>query len=132
MRILRRNSSESLRKYFRFQKMLDGQRPHNFESKIAIRSKTHRKEGRSPDTKKKKRNKEKKKQGRKINIAFRDTLPALSVHYIRSFNEKVESYASQPLLCQIFKEPPIISLRKEKNYGKGHACYSQHILIFWL
>ena len=82
--------------------------------------------------KKKKRKKEKKKQGRKINIAFRDTLPALSVHYIRSFNEKVESYASQPLLCQIFKEPPIISLRKEKNYGKGHACYSQHILIFWL
>ena len=27
---------------------------------------------------------------------------------------------------QIFKEPPINSLRKE-NYGKGHACQSQSI-----
>ena len=62
---------------------MDRGQPHNFERKIAIRSKTHRKKGSSPETK---------QQGRKRNIAFRDTIPALSVYYKRSFNEKVESH----------------------------------------
>ena len=57
--------------------------PHNFERKIAIRSKTHRKKGSSPETK---------KQGRKRIVAFRDTIPALSDYYKRSFNEKMESH----------------------------------------
>ena len=56
--------------------------PHNFERKIAISSKTHRKEGSSPETK---------QHERKRNIAFRGTIPALSVSYKRSFNEKVEA-----------------------------------------
>ena len=56
--------------------------PHNFERKIAISSKTHRKEGSSPETK---------QHERKRNIAFRGTIPALSVYYKRSFDEKVES-----------------------------------------
>ena len=34
---------------------------------------------------------ETKQPGRKRNIAFRDTIPALSVYYKGSFNEKVES-----------------------------------------
>ena len=51
---------------------MDRGQPHNFEKKITIRSKTHRKEGsyQAPETKQK---------GRKRNIAFRDTIPALSV-----------------------------------------------------
>ena len=58
--------------------------PHNFERKIAIRNKTHRKEGSAPEIK---------QPGRKRNVAFRDTIPALSVYYKRSeFNEKVESH----------------------------------------
>ena len=56
---------------------------HNFERKTAIRSKTHRKKGSSPETK---------QQGRKRNVAFRDTIPALSVYYKRGFNEKMESH----------------------------------------
>ena len=51
----------------------------------------------------------------KRNIAFRDTVPALSVCFKRSFNEKMESYTNQPLLCQIFKKPPIISYKKGKS-----------------
>ena len=63
---------------------MDRGQPHNFGRKIAIRSKTHRKKGSSPETK---------QQGRKRNVAFRDTIPALSVYYKRSeFNEKVESH----------------------------------------
>ena len=54
--------------------------PHNFEIKIAIRSKTH---GRKAALLKQKR------QGRKRNIAFRDTIQALSVYYKRNFNVKV-------------------------------------------
>ena len=53
---------------------------------------------------------------KKRNIAFRDTIPALSFYYKRSFNEKWNLIQNQ-----LFKEPPIISLRKE-NDGKGHAC----------
>ena len=49
---------------------------------IAIGSKTHRKEGRNPEAK---------QQAWKRNIAFRGTIPALSVSYKRSFNEKVEA-----------------------------------------
>ena len=50
---------------------------------MAIRSKTHRNKGSSLETK---------QQGRKRNIAFGDTIPALGVYYKRSFNEKVESH----------------------------------------
>ena len=82
LKILRTNSSEEV---FQISKALDGQRvaTHNFESKIAIISKTHRKEGSSPEAK---------QQGRKRNIAFRGTIPALSVYYKRGLNEKVESH----------------------------------------
>ena len=44
---------------------MDRGQPHNFERKIAIGSKTHRKKGSSPETK---------QQGRKRNIAFRDAI----------------------------------------------------------
>ena len=63
---------------------MDRGQPHNFERKFAIRSKTPRKKGNSPETK---------QQGRKRNVAFRDTIQAISVYYKRSeFNEKVESH----------------------------------------
>ena len=47
--------------------------------------------------------------------AFHDTVPALSVYFKRSFYEKMESYKKQPLLRQMFKEPPIISFKKGKS-----------------
>ena len=47
-----------------------------------MNSKTHRKEDSSPEAK---------QQGRKSNIAFRGTIPALSVYYKKGFNDKVES-----------------------------------------
>ena len=89
-----KNSSEEV---FQISKALDGQRvaTHNFESKIAIRSKTHRKEGSSPEAK---------QQGRKRNIAFRGTIPALRcVYYKRSFNEKVESHTKPTTTLPKFK-----------------------------
>ena len=55
--------------------------PQNFERKIAIRSKTHRRKAALL--------KQNNKELRKRNIAFRDTIQALSVYYKRSFNEKV-------------------------------------------
>ena len=68
--------------------------PHNFERKIAISSKTHRKEGSSPETK---------QHERKRNIAFRGTIPALSVYYKRGFNEKVESHTKPTTTLPKFK-----------------------------
>ena len=71
--------------------------PHNFERKIAISSKTHRKEGSSPETK---------QHERKRNIAFRDTIPALSVYKKEALMKKWNLIQNQPLPCQNFKEPP--------------------------
>ena len=112
---------QRLRKYFKFQKALDRQRlatqfwKNNFYQKS---HRTQRKEGHVRKTQK--------QQGRKRNIAFRDTIP---LNYKRSFNKKKRNLIqNQPLLFQIFKEPPIIFLRKE-NYGKGHACFSQNIKV---
>ena len=94
-------------KYFQFQKTLDWQRlPTNFDRKPSIRYKVHREGVCSPETQ---------QQRGKRNIAFRDTVPALSVYFKRSFYEKMESYKNQPLLRQIFKEPPIISFKKGKS-----------------
>ena len=74
---------------------------------MAIRSKTHRNKSSSLETK---------QQGRKRNIDFGDTIPALSVYDKRSFNEKVES---QPLPWQNFKEPPkVLYLWERKIMAK--------------
>ena len=73
-------------------------RGYNFERKIAIRSKTHRKEGSAPE----KNNQEEKDW----NIAFRDTIPALSVYKKEALMEKWDLIQNQPLPCQNFKEPP--------------------------
>ena len=68
---------------------MDRGQPHNFERKIAIRSKTHRKKGSSPETK---------QQGRKRNIAFRDTIPALIVSIIKeALMKKWNLIQEQPL-----------------------------------
>ena len=50
-----------------------------------------------------------------MNIAFRDTVPALSVYFKRSSNGKMESYTKPTVTSPfIFKEPPIISYNKGK------------------
>ena len=95
-------------KYFQFQKTLDWQRlPTNFDRKPSIRSKVRREGVCSPETQQ--------QRGKESIAAFRDTVPALSVYFKRSFYEKMESYKNQPLLRQIFKEPPIISFKKGKS-----------------
>ena len=96
LRILRTNSSEEV---FQISKALDGQRvaTHNFESKIAIiRSKTHRKEGSSPEAK---------QQGRKRNIAFRGAIqPSVSI-IKEALLKKWNLIQNRPLPCQNLKEP---------------------------
>ena len=48
-------------------------------------------------------------------IPFCDTVPTLSVYFKGTFNEKWNLIQNQPLLRQIFKEPPIISYKKGKS-----------------
>ena len=45
---------------------------------------------------------ETKQQGRKRNVAFRDTIPALIVYCKRSFNGKVESHTKRTATLLIF------------------------------
>ena len=74
--------------------MLDGRRlPTNFDRKPTIRNKIHRKGVSSPKTK---------QQGGKRNIAIRDTIPALSVYYKGSLNEKMESYTKPTITSKKF------------------------------
>ena len=51
----------------------------------------------------------------KSNIAFRDIVPALSAYFEAVLITKRNLIQSQPLLRQIFKEPPIISYKKGKS-----------------
>ena len=45
----------------------------------------------------------------------KDTIPALSVSSVQeALMKKLNLIQNQPLLCQIFKEPPIISYKKGK------------------
>ena len=61
-------------------------------------------------------------RGRKRNVAFRDTIPALSVYCKRSFHGKVESHTKTTATLLIFlKNHPLFPKRKE-NHGKEHAC----------
>ena len=55
------------------------------------------------------------KQRGKSNIAFRDIVPPLSVYFKAVLMTKRNLIQSQPLLRQIFKEPPIISYKKGKS-----------------
>ena len=68
---------------------------HNLKDKLQSEiNKTHR--NRSP------RSWNKTEQGRKRNVAFRDTIPALSVYCKRSFNGKVESHTKPTATLLIF------------------------------
>ena len=79
--------------------------PHNFERKIAIRSKTDRRKAALL--------KKKKKQGRKRNIAFRDTIN-------EALMKKCNLIQNQALPCQLvvfrsdfaFTEKPLIFLTR--------------------
>ena len=57
-------------------------------------------------------------RGKESIAAFRDTEPALSVYFKtlkEAFMKKWNLLQNQPLLRQIFKEPPTISYKKRKS-----------------
>ena len=119
-------------------KTLDGQRvPTQFENKIAIRNKwnSEKLEVRAPETK---------KQARKRNVVFRDTIPALSVDQKRSFKGKAESHTepTKTLNFAIFlKNHLLFRTRKEHDHGKDvkdrhtvlhrYRCAACHFLQFF-
>ena len=50
----------------------------------------------------------------------KDTIPALSLSSIQeSLMKKLNLIQNQPLLCQIFKEPPIICYKKGKLWSQN-------------
>ena len=92
------------RKLFQISQTLDWQRlPANFDRK-PIRYKVHREGVCTLATQ---------QQRRKRSIAFSDTVPALSVYLKEVLMKKWNLIQDQPLIRQIFKEPPIISYKKE-------------------
>ena len=93
------------RKLFQISQTLDWQRlPTNFDGKPSIRYKVHREGVCTLATQ---------QQRRKRSIAFSDTVPALSVYLKEVLMKKWNLIQDQPLIRQIFKEPPIISYKKE-------------------
>ena len=75
-------------KYFQFQKTLDWQRlPTNFDRKPSIRYKVHREGVCTPAW-----NTTTKWKKKVLRPLIRDTVPALSVYFKRSFYEKMESF----------------------------------------
>ena len=56
----------------------------------------------------------------KRNIVFRDTVPALSVYFKRSFNEKLESYTKPTVTSPNFQRTTYHFLQ-ERKIPKGHA-----------
>ena len=62
----------------------------------------------------------KEKSRGKRNIAFRDTVPALSVYFKRSFNEKMESYTKPTLTSPNFQRTTYHFLQ-ERKISKGNA-----------
>ena len=80
---------------------------HTILKENLLTEKKSQKEGRTPETK---------QQGRKRNIqCSRDTIPTPSVHYERSFNEKVKSH-TKPITT--LPNLPIISFKKEKSWQR--------------
>ena len=76
-----------------------------------IRYKVHREGVCSPETQ---------QQRGKRNIAFRDTVPALSVYFKRRFNEKLESYTKATVTSTNFQRT-IYHFLQERKTRKGHA-----------
>ena len=95
------------RKIFQISQTLDRQRlPTNFDRKPSIRYKVHREGVCTLATQ---------QQRRKRSIAFSHTVPALSVYLKEALMKKWNLIQDQPLIRQIFKEPPIISYKKRKS-----------------
>ena len=84
-------------------------RPSN--RKPSIRYKVYREGVCHPETQ---------QQRGKRNIAFRDTVPALSVYFKRSFNEKMESYTKPTVTSPNFQRTTYHFLQGRK-IPKGHA-----------
>ena len=87
-------------------------RPSN--RKPSIRYKVYREGVCHPETQ---------QQRGKRNIAFRDTVPALSVYFKRSFNEKMESYTKPTVTSPNFQRTTYHFLQGRK-IPKGHARWS--------
>ena len=71
-------------------------------------------------------NKKKKLDGQRLQTNLKerkeekDTIPALSLSSIQeSLMKKFNLIQNQPLLCQIFKEPPIICYKKGKLWSQN-------------
>ena len=114
LRILRTNFSKTTfeENISNFKKrLIDRGYPETMIENPSIRYKVHREGLCSPETQ---------QQRGKRNIAFRDTVPALSVYFKRSFNEKLDLIQNQPLLRQTFKETNYHFLQ-ERKIPKGHA-----------
>ena len=108
MRILRTNSSKTTfeENISNFKKRLIERGYPQTNRKPSIRYKVHRVGVCTPETQ---------QQRGKSNIAFRDIVPALSAYFEAVLITKRNLIQSQPLLRQIFKEPPIISYKKGKS-----------------
>ena len=112
------------KKYFRFQKALDKQRlATQFWKKNCYQKshRTQRKEGHVP--------KAKKQQGRKRNIAFRDTINT-SVLYKRSFNKKRGiSYKTNHYFTKFLKNHLWFSWERKIMAKDMHVLFSQNIKV---
>ena len=114
LRILPTNSSKTTfeENISNFKKTVDWHRlPTNYDRKPSIRYKVHREGVCSPKTQQ--------RRGKR-NIAFRDTVPALSVYFKRSFNEKLESYTKPTVTSPNFQRITYHFLQ-EREISKGHA-----------
>ena len=80
--------------------------PHNFEIKIAIRSKTHRRKAALL-----KQNNKEEKEILPFVTQYQPSVSTLKEVSMKKWN----LIQNQPLLRQIFKEPPIISNKKGKS-----------------
>ena len=94
-------------------RLIDRGYPQTMIEKPSIRYKVLREGVCSPET----------RQRGKRNIAFRDTVPALSVYFKRSFNEKLDSYTKPTVTSSNFQRTTYHFLQ-ERKIPKGHARYS--------
>ena len=92
----------------------DGQRlPTQFERKIAIRNKWS---SRKPTSTLLKQNS---KEEKEMLIAFRDTISAHGALGVYCERKSWILIQNQPLICQIFKEPPTTSYKKGKSWQRA-------------
>ena len=96
-----------VRKYFRFKKrLMDRGWPHNFERKIAIRSKTHRRKAALL--------KQNNKEEKEILPFVTQYQPLVSI-IKEALMKKWNLIQNQPVPCKMFKEPPKVLFLWERK-----------------